>query len=145
MIAVGTNLLVYASDERASEHSRAATALAWLVTQPAWGLPWIVLGEFYAVVTDPRRWRQPRPEQALEAIDAWLGTRGVQLLGEGPAHWPTLRSLLQSARPLGRAVHDARLAAVCLASGVTELWSADHDFGRYPALRVRNPLIDFEP
>jgi toxin-antitoxin system PIN domain toxin len=143
VIAVDTNLLVYASDERAPEHARAAAALGWLAKQPAWGLPWIVVGEFYAVVTDPRRWRQPRPEQAVAAIDSWLATRGAQLLGEPPAHWPALRSLLQSARPLGRAVHDARLAAVCLAAGVTELWSADRDFGRYPALRVRNPLVDF--
>jgi predicted nucleic acid-binding protein len=37
--------------------------------------------------------------------------------------------------------HDARIAAVCLAHGVTELWSADRDYLRFPALRVRNPLV----
>ena len=37
-------------------------------------------------------------------------------------------------------VYDARIAAVCLAHGVEELWTADRDFGRFPSLRTRNPL-----
>ena len=44
-------------------------------------------------------------------------------------------------RSAGPAVHDARIAALCLQHGVRELWSADRDFGRYPALRVVNPLL----
>jgi predicted nucleic acid-binding protein len=38
-------------------------------------------------------------------------------------------------------VHDARIAALCLQHGVRELWSADRDFNRFPALRTRNPLV----
>jgi predicted nucleic acid-binding protein len=38
-------------------------------------------------------------------------------------------------------VHDARIAALCLSHGVRELWSADRDFSRFPALPVRNPLV----
>jgi hypothetical protein len=38
-------------------------------------------------------------------------------------------------------VHDARIAACCLRHGVTELWTADRDFSRYPALFTRNPLV----
>ena len=64
---------------------------------------------------------------------------GVEL-GEGEAHWPTLRPLLTKARIAGPAVHDARIAALCLQHGVQELWSADRDFGRFVALRVVNPL-----
>jgi predicted nucleic acid-binding protein len=38
-------------------------------------------------------------------------------------------------------VHDARIAALCAAHGVRELWSADRDFGRFSSSRtVRNPL-----
>jgi predicted nucleic acid-binding protein len=40
-----------------------------------------------------------------------------------------------------RLVHDARVVAICLGNGVSALWSADRDFGRFPALRVRNPLV----
>jgi hypothetical protein len=38
-------------------------------------------------------------------------------------------------------VHDARIAAICLDHGVDELWTCDRDFGRFPDLRIRNPLI----
>ena len=33
------------------------------------------------------------------------------------------------------------IAALCLAHGVRELWTHDRDFGRFPALAVRNPLV----
>lgn len=39
-------------------------------------------------------------------------------------------------------IHDVRIAALCLTHGVIELWSAGRDFGRFPALRTRNPLAD---
>jgi predicted nucleic acid-binding protein len=53
----------------------------------------------------------------------------------------TLEPLALAARAHGGAIHDARIAAICLAHGVAELWSADRDFSRFPALAVRNPLI----
>jgi predicted nucleic acid-binding protein len=56
-------------------------------------------------------------------------------------YWQLLRELVADGRAAGPRVHDARVAAVCLANGVTELWTADRDFGRFPELRVRNPLV----
>ena len=142
MIAVDTNILVYAYDESSPAHERALAAMQRLVGEPSWGLPWIVVGEFYSVLTDARLWREPRPQDALAALDAWIATPGVRLLAEPPNHWPRLRGLLAGGRPQGRRVHDARIAAVCLATGVSELWSSDRDFSWYPELRVRNPLVD---
>lgn len=142
MIAVDTNILVYAYNKSSPMHERALAAMDRLVSEPAWGLPWIAAGEFYSVLTDGRLWREPQVEAALEALDAWIATPGVRLLSEPPSHWPRLRALLATARPLGPKVHDARIAAICLAAGVAELWSADGDFSWYPELRVRNPLVD---
>ncbi len=57
----------------------------------------------------------------------------------------TLRSLteelLGSAQISGPRIHDAKIASICLQSGVRELWTADRDFSRFPALKTRNPLI----
>jgi predicted nucleic acid-binding protein len=50
--------------------------------------------------------------------------------------------VLTSSRVTGSMTHAARLAALCAAHGVRELWTADQDFSRFAALRVRNPLID---
>jgi predicted nucleic acid-binding protein len=47
----------------------------------------------------------------------------------------------RAARISGPRVHDARIAAICAQHGVRELWSADRDFGRFPGLNVRNPLV----
>jgi uncharacterized protein len=33
------------------------------------------------------------------------------------------------------------VAALCSRHGVQELWTADRDFGRFPGLKVRNPLV----
>ena len=62
------------------------------------------------------------------------------MLGEGPGYFLELTQLLLSGRIAGLKVHDARIAALCLSHGVSELWSADRDFSRFPTLKVRNPL-----
>lgn len=112
-----------------------------LVTGPAWGLPWIVAAEFYAVTTNPRLWAQPPREAALAALDSWIATPGVRMLAEPPGFWAALRPLLGSSRVLGSRVHDARVAGICVAAGVSELWTVDRDFSWFPRLRVRNPLV----
>ena len=38
------------------------------------------------------------------------------------------------------AVHDARVAAICLHNGVRALWTADRDFSRFGALKTHNPV-----
>lgn len=37
--------------------------------------------------------------------------------------------------------HDARIAAICIQYGVSELWTANRDFSRFAGLKTRNPLI----
>jgi uncharacterized protein len=49
--------------------------------------------------------------------------------------------VLDGSRVVGPQIHDARVAAICEHHGVRELWTADRDFGRFPGLRVRNPLV----
>jgi predicted nucleic acid-binding protein len=63
------------------------------------------------------------------------------LLGETDAHWQTLRALIAESQVTGGRIHDARIAAICVEHQVRELWSADRDFNRFPALKVRNPLF----
>lgn len=53
---------------------------------------------------------------------------------------PAMRQALTSARATGNLVHDAHIAALLLEHGVRELWTADRNFSRFPALRVRHPF-----
>lgn len=143
MIAVDTNLLVYAHREDSPFHEQAARALDRLAGDRAdWALPWPCLHEFFAIATHPRIYAPPTPlPLALDQIDAWLEAPNLVLLAESGQHWATLRGLLEQGQASGPQVHDARIAALCLQHGVRELWTADRDFGRYPSLRTRNPLI----
>jgi predicted nucleic acid-binding protein len=77
----------------------------------------------------------------LIQIDRWLESPTLILLHEEEAYWDTLRPLIARSQVTGGAVHDARIAALCLRHGVTTLYSADRDFSRFPDLQTENPLI----
>ena len=98
--------------------------------------------EFLAIVTHPRIYSPPTPlANAIDQIEAWLESPSLVLLAETEGYWPELRSTLKQGRISGPQVHDARVAAICQDHGVRELWTADRDFGRFPALNVRNPFV----
>ena len=142
MIAVDSNLLVYSHREDSPWHESADARIAELAEgQAPWAIPWPCIHEFLAIVTHPRIYDPPTPlEKALSQVDAWMESPSLLLLSESEDYWLQLQSLLQSGKVCGPQVHDARIAALCSYHGVTELWTADRDFGRFPKLKVRNPL-----
>jgi toxin-antitoxin system PIN domain toxin len=143
VIAVDTNLLVYAHRRDAPFHARAAELLTGLAEGRApWALPWPCVHEFYAIVTHPRIYRPPSTGgQALAQLRAWLESPSVVCLAETDRHFEVLAELVERGSVMGPLVHDARVAALCASHGVAELWSADRDFSRFPGLTVRNPLL----
>jgi toxin-antitoxin system PIN domain toxin len=143
VIAVDTNILVYAHREDSPFHKVAFRRVAELAEGLAvWAIPWPCLHEFLAIVTHPRIYAPPTPlARALDQVEAWLQSPSLALLAESAAHWPALRALLAGGGVAGAQVHDARVAALCRQHGVRELWSADRDFGRFAGLAVVNPLV----
>jgi hypothetical protein len=142
MIAVDTNVLVYAHREDSPWHEAAYGRVQALAEGRApWAVPWPCLHEFVAIVTHPRIFMPPTPlAAAIDQIDAWLESPSLVLLAESDGYWQELKRLLVAGRVAGPRVHDARIAAICRYHGVDELWSADRDFGRFPELTVVNPL-----
>ncbi len=143
MIAVDSNVLVYAHREDSAWHDAAYACLLELAEgRTPWAIPWPCVHEFLAIATHPRIYAPPTPlETALDQVQAWAESPGLVLLCETEDYWPQLEGLLRSARASGPQVHDARIAALCLEHGITELWTADRDFSRFPTLKVRNPLV----
>lgn len=143
MIGVDTNILVYAHRQDSPWHDRAVKAVTSLAEGAArWALPWPCVHEFFSIVTHPRIYNPPSSvERAVEQIDAWLESPSVEPIAEDSGYWPDLRALLVTAKISGPRVHDARIAALCHLHGIRELWTADRDFGRFPQLAVRNPLL----
>lgn len=142
MIAVDTNILVYAHRRDSDFHQPAAKAVRSLAEgRAAWAIPWPCLHEFLAIVTHPRIYRPPTPtSDAVEQVNAWIESPSLVVLHESDDHWSFLSEMVISTKTSGPRLHDARIAAICIANGVRVLWSADRDFGRYP-IQVRNPMV----
>jgi toxin-antitoxin system PIN domain toxin len=142
VIAVDTNLLVYAHRADAQFHAKARRLIESLAQGAApWAIPWPCVHEFFAIVTNARIFKTPTTlKLALEELRGLAALPNVALLAEGEGYLEQLEPLALGAGIQGGAIHDARVAAICLYHGVGELWSADRDFSRYPALKTRNPL-----
>ena len=143
MIAVDTNLLVYAHRRESTFHDKAREAVAMLASSgSAWAIPWPCVHEFYGVVTNVRAFRPASTIAVASAqVSEWLASPSLVMLHEGANHWAALQQMLVAGRVVGGRVHDARIAAICIEHGVREFWSADRDFNRFPSLTVRNPLV----
>lgn len=143
MIAVDTNILVYAHREESPWHDSAMARVTELAeAKSPWAIPWPCIHEFLAIVTHPRIYSPPTPlAKAIDQVEAWFESPSLVLLAETEGYWPELRSALAQGRIIGPQVHDARVAAICQDHGVRELWTVDRDFGRFPELNVRNPFV----
>ena len=143
MIALDTNILVYAHRRDSHWFSEASGCLRQLAEAPAlWAIPWPCVHEFLAIVTNPRIYRPPtRMADALRQVEFWMESPSLRLIGESDRHLEELASILLRSAVSGGAVHDARVASICLEHGVTELWTVDRDSSRFAGPRVRNPLV----
>ena len=143
MIAVDTNILVYAHRRDSPWHEQAAGCVRELAEGTVtWAVPWPCIHEFLAIVTHERIYSPPSPlGKAIEQVQAWLESPGLVLLAEAEGYFAILARLLVAARLSGPRVHDARIAALCIHSNVRELLSADRDFSRFGLLKTRNPLV----
>jgi hypothetical protein len=117
MIALDTNLLVYAHQRDSPWREQAVAAIRPVVEgRTPWALPWPVVHEFFAVVTHGRFKVPSTPVEALGMLRNLLASPTVQVLGEGPGHFDVLADLINRARICGPMVHDARIAAAYFAS-----------------------------
>lgn len=142
MIALDTNILVHAHRRDATLHDSAFAALKDLAeSNRPWAICYHSLIEFYGVVTQLKIWREAStPEQAMEQISAWRESPRLQILQDTEGSLNELTRLTSKAQVRGALIHDARIVACCLNQGVSELWTIDRDFSRFPALKTRNPL-----
>jgi toxin-antitoxin system PIN domain toxin len=143
MIAIDTNLLVYAHRRDSEWHATATRVLRGLAEgRGHWAIPWPCIYEFLAIVTHPRIYSPPSTAaEALQQVRTWMASPSLVLVSEGTEHFHDLEQTINTGRVTGPRVHDARIAALCAEHGVQELWTADRDFARFSALRTRTPLV----
>jgi len=143
VIAVDTNLLVYAHRKESRVHEAAFAIMRTLAEGgQVWAIPWPCCYEFLSVVTNHRIWKDAAtpPERAWRQLEAWTTSPSNRLLGETDDFFDVLSGLVQRPRVRGGIVHDARIAALCLAHGAEALLTRDRDFSLFPELRTRDPF-----
>lgn len=143
MIAVDTNVLVYAHRRESRVHSTAREIMRRLAEgRHPWAIPWPCCFEFLSVATNRRIWKDgaSTSDQAWRQLEAWAASPSNRLIGETDDFPATLAPFIRRPRVHGGVVHDARVAAICLAHGVEVLLSRDRDFMLFPELRIRDPF-----
>ena len=143
MLAVDSNILVYAHRRESPPYSAARQVLAELVEgDRPWAIPWPCCYEFLGVVTSRRIWKEAAtpPEQAWQQLRAWKASPACRLIGETDGFMDILSQFVNRPNITGGIVHDARIAAICVAHGVEALLTRDRDFSLFPQLLTRDPL-----
>lgn len=143
MIALDTNILVYARRAELPHHAEARALVTRLAMGGTpWALPWPCLYEYIKVITNPHAFRPPNTlAEAIADVESLAASPSVVLLGDGPTHLAHLRRAAADGQPLGSQIHDAHVVALALEHGVTELLSADRDFRRFRSIAVRDPFV----
>lgn len=138
MIAVDTNVLVYAHRSGAAHHEQAAAWLRHLAEGPVpWGLPVFVLGEFVRVVTHPRIFAEPSSlDVAFDFLAALRDSPTARLLTPGERFPRLFEECVRGAEARGNLAFDAQIAAVCREGGAAKLLTRDRDFLRFPGLET---------
>ncbi len=142
MIAIDTNILVYARREEAPYHRQAKRLLTTLAEgDDPWAIPWPCVYEFVRVVTHPRVFDPPSElGDVVEDLQVLFRSPSLHLIGNGAGHAAQFVRMIGEGDARGNLAHDAHIAAIAAEHGVTELLSADRDLLRFPGLAVRNPF-----
>ena len=139
MIAVDTNILVYAHRSEFRQHDAALAALTALANgTELWGLPSPCLSEFLRVTTHHAILKPPSTaDNAARALEALLASPSVRLLLPGERHAALLFELVRKHRVTGNLAFDALIVATCLEHGVREMLTEDRDFQRFDEITTR--------
>ena len=138
---IDANLLLFAVYEMSPHHTRTRD---WLNDQlngeQRIGIPWLSLGAFLRIITNPRIYEQPlTPSEAWVRVEDWLANDLVWTPAPTTHHERVLGDLIKRHQPTGNLITDAQLAALAIEHGL-EVCSADTDFARFTEVRWNNPL-----
>jgi uncharacterized protein len=141
VILLDVNLLLYAHNAGAREHSRAAPWLKTMLSgDETVAFSWETILGFLRLATAPRLFVRPLElDEAVGLVGIWLALDNVVMIDPHERHWQILKGLLPGGRARGSLIMDAHLAALAIEHGAT-LCTNDRDFLRFPGLKVEFPL-----
>ena len=143
MIALDTNILVYAHRSRSPLHQEALALLNQAVSaSQGFGISYPVLTEFWMVATHSSTPGKPStPELAAQFIEQLTIQTGGQIWYPGPGFSTELIHMAKKLNITGPRIFDLQIALIAAQNEATEIWTNDADFVSVPALKVSIPLI----
>ena len=140
MIAIDTNLLVYAHRAATAEHRAARLAIERAAAASAWGFPSPVVAEFWSVVTHPAAEGRPSKSGEARRFLSALADAGAEVWSPGAGFGLRLAQLADDLGVVGNRIFDLQIALCAFEGGARELWSHDTRFVTIPGLRLVQPL-----
>lgn len=140
MIAIDTNLLVYAHRARTPEHARARKAIERAARGDGWGIAGATVAEFWAIATHPQAEGRPSTADQAAAFVRALVRAGAHIWLPGPGFGDRLVQLATDLEVIGTRVFDLQIALAAFEGGATDVWTHDARFVKIPGLRIYDPL-----
>lgn len=142
MIAIDTNLLIYAHRAAVPQHRAARRALERAIGEGGgWGVAQPSVAEFWSVVTHAAASGRPStPAEARAFLRSLVEETGGHLWLPGAGFADRLMQAAAEAGITGRRIFDLQIALIVHENGARELWTHDRRFVTVSGLRVVDPL-----
>ena len=139
MIAVDTNILVYALQSTSPNHSVALAKLEALEQGPSkWGIPQACMAEFLCVATNPVQLQKEvlTIDEAMDEFEEFTSRNNARILLPMKNFVAIYNRLLGESRAFAGKVFDVQIAAICIEHGVTRLITEDRSFPQVAGLKL---------
>ena len=142
MIAIDTNLLIYAHRASVPQHEASRTSIERaMLDRQGWGIAQPSIAEFWAIVTHPAATGRPSsPKEAAAFVRSLVEDGGGQIWYAGGGFWEHWAALAVELKIRGPRIFDLQIALIAAENGAREIWTHDRRFVSVPGLRVRDPL-----
>ncbi len=139
MIAVDSNILIYAHNRSSPFHEKAKIHIQSLANSSIrWGIPVPCVGEFLRVITHRSVFINPfTVDEAMLALDQLLQAPNLKLLHPTANFLALLTSAIKEANATSNLIQDAQIVAVCRGNGVTTLLTEDRDFEQFNKFTIK--------
>jgi uncharacterized protein len=143
LIAIDTNLLVYAFRAAVPEHSAAKKAMENIFQDPrGCGISFPCISEFWSVVTHPSAAGGPStPALAAKFIAALVEQTQMQIWLPTEGFVGRFLKLAADLSVTGHRIFDLQIGLIAIEHGAREIRTHDRNFLPLPGLRVVDPLV----
>jgi predicted nucleic acid-binding protein len=141
--SLDTNILIYAANSAAPEHTKARIVVDEMLANPSeWILADQVLWEFYKALRHPKILQKPRTAtQAASHIRFLRESSGVACCAYETAHFDAVLAMIEQSRFPYQRTHDAVLGTTLSRQGVKVFYTRNEkDFAGSGLPMVVNPI-----